>query len=119
MRFPLVSLDPLRPSRRWRPIPWLGGVILAASLLLGGCQGVAAPPLRCEQAGEQTVCLQWIKRSAKNHWEYRAGISLDGIAQPPAVYNCRTRRRTMAQQPPLPFKAEGPGDLICRLLESG
>lgn len=99
------------------PFPWLGGVVVVC-LLLGSCQGVTAPPLRCEQTGEQTVCIQWIKRSAKNHWEYRAGVTLDGIPQPPALYNCRTRRLTINPQPPTPFHTAGPGDLICRILKS-
>ncbi|MEH2027585.1 MAG: hypothetical protein V7K62_29185 [Nostoc sp.] len=35
------------------------------------------------------ICILSISRSAKNYWEYRATVSVDGVKRPTEVYNCR------------------------------
>ncbi|NEQ97116.1 MAG: hypothetical protein F6K30_10385, partial [Cyanothece sp. SIO2G6] len=55
--------------------------------------------------------------SAKNYWEYRAVVKIDGKRQPMAVYNCRDRIRTVKKTGKVvPFDLQGVGCLICQLL---
>lgn len=38
---------------------------------------------------DRLICLLSIKPSAKNHWEYRAAVSIDQVTRPVELYNCR------------------------------
>lgn len=70
----------------------------------------------CRTVGEHRICLVSVKRSAKNYWEYRAVVEIDGDRRPLEVYDCQRQRRTTAEGKRIPFADGGPGELICRLL---
>ncbi|MFB2978793.1 hypothetical protein [Microseira sp. BLCC-F43] len=63
-----------------------------ALLLLVTLWFVLAHPAQasfCRTSDRRVICIKSIKRSAKNYWEYRAVVSIDGVARPLEVYNCR------------------------------
>lgn len=43
----------------------------------------------CRNYKGHQICILNIKRSAKNHWQYRALVSVDGVKTPIETYNCR------------------------------
>lgn len=51
-----------------------------------------AQALPCRHYRGHEVCILSIKRSAKNYWEYRASVRLDGVTKPIRIYDCRSRR---------------------------
>ena len=72
----------------------------------------------CRQRFGQEVCILKLKRSAKNYWEYRAKVSVDGEKQKyKEIYNCRDRTLTRRGKYPIPFKANSPGELVCKIFE--
>lgn len=89
---------------------------LLIALILG--LGLVSPALAatCRFINHQTVCILDVKRSAKQDWEYRVTLSLDGVRQPEMIYNCRDRLKTTRNIPPQPFTANDIGDTLCRLL---
>ncbi|MEA5604717.1 hypothetical protein [Nostoc sp. UHCC 0252] len=64
------------------------------------------------------ICILSINRSAKNYWEYKAAISVDGVKRPIEVYNCRERVRVQKSGAVLPFEQKGPGEMICSFFNS-
>ena len=68
----------------------------------------------CRQSSNGLICIVSIKRSAKNYWEYRASVSINGIKRPIEVYNCRDRIRIRKDGDVVPFESDGAGELICR-----
>lgn len=86
-------------------------LLLAFALLL--LRVLPAEAAFCRTTAEHRICILEIKRSAKNYWEYRAAISIDGQTRPIEVYNCRERVRVLANGV-VPFVANGAGELICR-----
>ena len=69
----------------------------------------------CRDRFGQKVCILKLKRSAKNYWEYRATVSLDGKKQrSKEIYNCRDRTLTRKGKYPIPFKDNSPGELVCQ-----
>ena len=79
-----------------------------------------APPTEaafCRQQGDRQVCIIQIKRSAKNYWEYRAEISIDGKLKPTETYNCRDRLRIEKSGKILPFTPNGAGEYICSFFQ--
>ncbi len=71
----------------------------------------------CRTVNGHSICILKIKRSAKYHWEYRAAVSLDGIARPIEIYNCRDRLWTRQDGQQIRFQLDSPGDLICSLVK--
>jgi hypothetical protein len=70
----------------------------------------------CRQNNGQEVCILKLKCSAKNHWEYRAKVSLDGKKQNNLeIYNCRDRTITRKGKYPIPFKPDSLGELVCKI----
>jgi hypothetical protein len=67
----------------------------------------------CRNYNGHQVCILSINRSAKNYWEYRAIISIDGVKRPFEVYDCRQRIRIQQDGTVLPFENKDPGQLIC------
>ncbi len=59
------------------------------------------------------ICILSINRSAKNYWEYKAAVSVDGVKRPTEVYNCRQRVKIQQGGTTLPFEQKGPGEMIC------
>ncbi|WP_335097265.1 hypothetical protein [Nostoc sp.] len=64
------------------------------------------------------ICILSINRSAKNYWEYRAAVSVDGVKRPVQVYNCRERVKVQHDGTVLPFQQKNPGEMICSFFNS-
>lgn len=94
----------------------LFGIILSWVTGLAGAE--AAQAALCKTLGDHQICILSITRSAKNYWEYRAAVSVDGVKRPVEVYDCRARTRQSRQGGRVPFEPDGPGELICHLLKS-
>lgn len=72
----------------------------------------------CGDRFGQQVCIIQLKRSAKNYWEYRATVSVDGKKQSAKeIYNCRDRTLTRKGKYPIPFKDNSPGELVCKTFQ--
>jgi hypothetical protein len=71
----------------------------------------------CRHQGDRIICILNIKRSAKNHWQYLASISIDGVEKPTEVYNCRDRTKTQKDGTNVSFEINGAGKLICSLFK--
>jgi hypothetical protein len=85
-------------------------------LLLSSLSMAPAEAATCRQWHDRQVCILTIKRSAKNYWEYRASVSVDGVVKPIEIYNCRNRRKTRKDGSITPFEPDGAGELICSTL---
>ena len=73
----------------------------------------------CRDRFGQEVCILKLKRSAKNYWEYRAKVSVDGEKQRyKEIYNCRDRTLTRRGKYPIPFKPNSPGELVCKTFQT-
>ncbi|MBD6616430.1 hypothetical protein FNW02_11430 [Komarekiella sp. 'clone 1'] len=72
----------------------------------------------CRNHGGQQICILSINRSAKNYWEYRATVSVNGVRRPIEVYNCREQVKVQQDGTVLPFKQKDPGKLICSFFNS-
>ncbi|NJN58329.1 MAG: hypothetical protein HC879_12930 [Leptolyngbyaceae cyanobacterium SL_5_9] len=94
-------------------------ILFAVALVLILSFAIALPARAafCRTVEEHEICILSIQRSAKNHWEYRASVSVDGVARPVEVYNCRDRQRTQKDRTVIPFAKNGPGELICTMLK--
>ncbi|MEM9540506.1 MAG: hypothetical protein AAGA60_13520 [Cyanobacteria bacterium P01_E01_bin.42] len=73
--------------------------------------------LSCTQQGDRQICIIEIKRSAKNYWEYRAKVKIDGKVRPTEIYNCRDRLHIEKSGKTLPFTPDGAGEYICRFFQ--
>ena len=71
----------------------------------------------CRTLDGHQICIVQIKRSAKNYWEYRAIVSIDGRQRPREVYNCRDKYTIEYDKAVIPFKKDSPGALICSLFD--
>lgn len=69
----------------------------------------------CRQYREHFICVVDIKRSAKNYWEYRAKLRVDGVLQPLVSYNCRRRIAIQPDGTAISFDRDATGELICNL----
>lgn len=67
----------------------------------------------CRNYGDREICILSIKRSAKNYWEYRASVSIDGVKTPIEVYNCRDRLKVQVDGKISPFERQDAVKLIC------
>lgn len=78
-----------------------------------------APPAAasfCRNYNGNKICIFSIKRSAKNYWEYRAEVSINGVKKPLEIYNCRTRQKIQKNGNIIKFTPNGAGQLICNVL---
>lgn len=72
----------------------------------------------CRERFGQEVCILKLKRSAKNYWEYRAKVSVDGKKQKyKEIYNCRDLTLIRRGKYPIPFKPNSPGELVCKTFQ--
>jgi hypothetical protein len=94
-------------------------LLLGFVLLLNLFDIPTAQAAFCRTVEKQTICILEIKRSAKNFWEYRAAVSINGKTRPIELYDCRKRVRIRADGAELPFAANGAGELICRMVNRG
>ncbi|MFH7026068.1 MAG: hypothetical protein ACHBN1_11850 [Heteroscytonema crispum UTEX LB 1556] len=88
---------------------------LALLVIFTLCFSVALPAeaFVCRNYSDRQICIFDIKRSAKNYWEYRAIISVDGVKRPIEIYNCRDRVKIESDGTISPFANNDPGELIC------
>jgi hypothetical protein len=93
--------------------------LLALLLCFLASFGLALPAQAaiCRTVNEHNICILKIKRSAKYHWEYRAAVSIDGVARPLEIYNCRDRLWSRQDGKQIRFQPNSPGDLICSLVK--
>lgn len=63
----------------------------------------------CRNYRDNTICILSIKRSAKNYWEYRASVKVNGETRPVEIYNCRDRTRIKADGKIVAFEHNGAG----------
>ncbi|MBD2057263.1 hypothetical protein H6F88_14750 [Oculatella sp. FACHB-28] len=92
-------------------------IALVLVLVLAFAVALPTQAAFCRTVNGHNICILSIKRSAKNYWEYRASVSIDGIARPIEVYNCRDRQRIQKDGTVTPFVENGPGELICSVLK--
>lgn len=69
----------------------------------------------CRNIKGRRICEASLNRTAKNYWEYRAIVTIDGARQPRETYNCRDRFRIQADGTVIPFEDGDPSPLVCRL----
>ncbi|WP_316787153.1 hypothetical protein [Thermoleptolyngbya oregonensis] len=74
-----------------------------------------AAPVFCRVVDGHSVCVLSLQRSAKNFWEYRAAVSVDGVVRPVEVYDCRDRLRHKADGTTVSFSRDLAGAIVCRL----
>ncbi|AFY45426.1 hypothetical protein [Nostoc sp. PCC 7107] len=67
----------------------------------------------CRNYDGRQICILSINRSAKNFWEYRAIVSVDGEKRPLELYNCRQKVRIQLDGTVIPFENQDPGQFIC------
>ncbi|MEB3211516.1 MAG: hypothetical protein VKL39_09175 [Leptolyngbyaceae bacterium] len=77
---------------------------------------VHAAPLICRTVDQHQICILNVKRSAKNYWEYRATVQIDGDRKPLEIYDCRHRIKIQRDGSREKFQPNGAGALICELL---
>ena len=70
----------------------------------------------CRNYNGNNICILSIKRSAKNYWEYRAEVSINGRRKPLEIYNCRTEEKMQKNGKLVKFQPNGAGKLICSFL---
>ena len=90
-------------------------VALLLPLVLSIALSLPAAAASCRTINNQTICILDIQRSAKNYWQYRASISVDGTAKPAEFYNCRDRHIVQKDGTRIKFEPNGIGNFICRL----
>ena len=94
-----------------------GWLLLLLLLIWFGYMPIANAEM-CRDRNGQQICILRLKRSAKNYWEYRARVSIDGEKQrDKEIYNCRDRTLTRKGKYPIPFKPNSPGELVCGLFQ--
>ena len=71
----------------------------------------------CRNYEGREICIVDIKRSAKNYWEYRVILSVDGEKKPLEVYNCRDRTKVKKDGSMLAFGEDNPGEIVCRFFD--
>lgn len=94
---------------------YVSALLLLLILWFAGMDSAAAAS--CRTSGTHVICILNIQRSAKNFWEYRAVVKVDGITRPLEIYNCRDRLRIQKDGTPRSFEPDGPGNLICRMFQ--
>lgn len=70
----------------------------------------AAP---CRTMNDHEICILTIKRSAKNYWEYRAKVQVDGEVRPMQVYDCRKKIAIQDNKVLELFEQDGTAEVVC------
>lgn len=92
-------------------------LVFAVILLAGEAIALPAQAVYCRDRNDQRICILEIKRSAKNFWEYRAVVSIDGQVQPLGIYDCRDRLYIDGDGFAEPFDRHPAGPVICNLFK--
>ncbi|MBU7582934.1 MAG: hypothetical protein KAF91_08490 [Nostoc sp. TH1S01] len=82
-------------------------------LIVSNCYIFPAYASVCRNYEGHQICILSINRSAKNYWEYRAVLSVDGEKRPLEVYDCRQKVRIQLDGTVVPFENHDPGQLVC------
>ncbi|WP_317110002.1 hypothetical protein [Chroococcidiopsis sp. SAG 2025] len=90
--------------------------IIVAILLLSLAIAFPAAASVCRTRGGHQICILSLQRSAKNYWEYRAVVSIDGVKGDTEVYNCRERVKVRKDRV-VAFKSGDPGEVVCRFFK--
>jgi hypothetical protein len=77
------------------------------------CIALPAQASVCRNYQGREICIVDIKRSAKNYWEYRVILSVDGVKQPLEIYNCRSHSTVKQDGTVLAFGQNNPGEIVC------
>lgn len=72
-----------------------------------------AHALICRHYQNQEMCIVTIKRSAKNYWEYRASVRVEGVTKPIRAYDCRTRKIIFDNPILEEFEQDGTAEVVC------
>jgi hypothetical protein len=88
-------------------------IALLLLLILFSLVTLPAEASVCRNYQGHKICILTIKRSAKNYWEYRATMTVDGIKRPIEVYNCLEQIKVEKDGTVVPFEDNDPGKLIC------
>ncbi|ABA20848.1 hypothetical protein Ava_1224 [Trichormus variabilis ATCC 29413] len=93
---------------------------IALILLLIVSNAVALPAVAavCRNYHGQHICIVNINRSAKNYWEYKASITIDGEKRPLEVYNCRHKFKLQQDGTLVTFQRKDPGEFICSFFKN-
>jgi hypothetical protein len=91
---------------------------LMLGLILGLITACGVSSQFCQTISEHQVCVATITLSAKNYWEYRAVLQIDGVKQLPEVFDCRHQVRISQGGAIVPFQAQGIGEWICEIFDS-
>lgn len=67
----------------------------------------------CRTVGEREICILSIKRSAKNYWEYRAKVQVDGEVKPIQIYDCRKKITVQDNKVLELFEQDGTAEVVC------
>ncbi|HEY9665419.1 MAG TPA: hypothetical protein V6C91_01380 [Coleofasciculaceae cyanobacterium] len=86
-------------------------------LMLSFAIALPAEASVCRNSSDHSICILSIKRSAKNYWEYRATVSIDGVERPIEIYNCRDLVRVRQDGTVVPFEPHDPGEFICSFFQ--
>lgn len=103
-------------ARSW--VTWSLGIFLWVMITVGVQLPIApianAAPLTCRPYNNREVCIDRIKRSAKNYWEYRVNLTIDGQKQPEDLLDCRHYQRIDRDGFIEPFTPNDVGRFVCR-----
>lgn len=67
----------------------------------------------CRTIDDREICILSIKRSAKNYWEYRAKVQVDGEVKPIQVYDCRKKITIQDNKVLELFEQDGTAEAVC------
>lgn len=87
--------------------------ILVLSLIFFFLIALPAEASFCHNFNRHQICIINIKRSAKNYWEYRVEISVDGVRKPMEIYNCRDRIKIEPSGTLVPIEQNDSGEFVC------
>lgn len=89
-------------------------------LILTFAAMLPAEAYTCRNYNGHQICILNIKRSAKNHWQYKASLSVDGVKLPIETYNCRDGQTLLREHPSIqnngkvmPFAKDDVRQVIC------
>lgn len=88
---------------------WIILLILVLSIAIMATAEAAT----CRTVDDHEICIVTIKRSAKNYWEYRAQVRIDGEPKPMQVYDCRSRQTIQANKVLEIFEQDGTAEVVC------
>ncbi len=86
-------------------------ILLLLIILIGITLPVQAAT--CRTIDDQEICILSIRRSAKNYWEYRATVQVDGEVRPMQVYDCRKKIILQDNKVLEIFEQDGTAEAVC------